>query len=64
MSIWVLSTGLSETLTTKKSIIAANKSIIEWITFEIILTEPVGVPTTIFSVIRTVFDAIDIETTF
>ncbi len=57
MSIWILSTGLSETLTTKKSII-------EWITFEIILTELVGVPATIFSVIRTVFDAIDIEATF
>jgi hypothetical protein len=48
--------GVSETLTAKKAITAASRSIEECIASEIILTEPLIIPTISFIAISRVFD--------
>ena len=54
-----MSGGLSETLTDRKAIMAATRSIEEWIVSDIILTDPLIIPTNNFNKIRKVFDIIE-----
>ena len=54
-----VSAGSADILTEKKAMIAARRSIPEWIASEIILTEPIQRPTAILSMKRPVLDIIE-----
>jgi hypothetical protein len=51
--------GLSETLTEKKAIIAATRSIEEWIASDNMLTDPLIIPTVSFIMISSELDTIE-----